>query len=186
MRLAVWIVSDWHFSHDKAFLLEPRGFTNPDLMNAEIVRRHNALVQPDDEVYCLGDCVMTDTDRGIEFLKELNGRIHIVVGNHDSPNKISKYCECPNVVEAINPQVLKYRKYSFYLSHYPTLTDNYDEDKPLRCKTICLCGHSHTADKFADMDKGIIYHCELEAHDLKPVLLDDIIEDIKMYFENNK
>ena len=33
------------------------------------------------------------------------------------------------------------------------------------------------------MDKGIIYHVELDAHDNKPVLLDDALEDIKNYMK---
>ena len=53
--------------------------------------------------------------------------------------------------------------------------------KPLKKKLINLCGHTHTDNKFKDMDKGLIYHVELDAHNNKPVLLDDIIDDLKNY-----
>ena len=33
------------------------------------------------------------------------------------------------------------------------------------------------------MDKGIIYHCELDAHNCYPVCIDTIIEDIKNYIK---
>lgn len=77
--------------------------------------------------------------------------------------------------------ILKYQGYNFYLSHYPTICTNGDSNKPLKRQVIGICGHSHTKNKFQDMDKGLIYHVELDAHDNKPILLDDIIEDIKNY-----
>ena len=61
---------------------------------------------------------------------------------------------------------------------------NYDE-KSLKQKIINLCGHAHTLDRFADFDKGLIYHCEVDAHDNKPVLLDDIIQEIKTKVRGN-
>ena len=72
------------------------------------------------------------------------------------------------------------RKYHFYLSHYPTLTANLDDSKPLRARTINLCGHSHATDPFADWEKGCIYHCEVDAHNGFPVSLDTIIKDMKL------
>ena len=50
---------------------------------------------------------------------------------------------------------------------------------------INLCGHAHTLDRFTDFDKGLIYHCEVDAHDNKPVLLDDIIQEIKTKVREN-
>ena len=44
---------------------------------------------------------------------------------------------------------------------------------------ISLCGHSHSQDAFADWDKGLIYHVELDAHNNFPVSIDSIIKDIK-------
>ena len=36
------------------------------------------------------------------------------------------------------------------------------------------------------MDKGLIYHVELDAHNCYPVSIDQIIEDIKMYRQEHK
>ena len=74
----------------------------------------------------------------------------------------------------------------FYLSHYPTLTSNLDSNEPLKARVINLCGHSHTQDRWADWDKGLIYHVEMDAHNCYPVLLDDIIEEIKNKVEECK
>ena len=55
----IWITSDWHFNHDQEFVWEARGFDSVEDMNAEIVKRHNSLVQSDDDVYVLGDLCMS-------------------------------------------------------------------------------------------------------------------------------
>lgn len=51
-------------------------------MNVEMVRRHNEVVRPDDEVWHLGDFAMRDDLVG-KILPRLNGRHHLVMGNHD-------------------------------------------------------------------------------------------------------
>ena len=179
----VFITSDTHFSHDKDFLWGPRGFKNQWEMNEEIIKRWNNTVSPEDDVYILGDIVMSDIESGIDALKQLKGKIHIIRGNHCTDTKIDLYKNCYNVVEVCDAKYLKVGKQMFFLSHYPCLTSNCDEDKPLNRRIINLCGHTHTQDKFLDMDKGLIYHVELDAHDCYPVQIETIIEDIKVYME---
>lgn len=180
----IWVTSDWHFSHDKSFCYEPRGFKSAFEMNEELLYLHNHFVAPNDEVYVLGDLTLGNAEVGMKYIREMNGRLHIIRGNHDNDKKIKEYAEMPNVVEVVDAKFLNYGKFHFFLSHYPALTANYDE-KSLKQKMINLCGHVHTLDRFADFDKGLIYHCEVDAHDNKPVLLDDIIQEIKTKVREN-
>jgi calcineurin-like phosphoesterase family protein len=177
----IWLVSDTHFGHNQAFIYESRGFNTTWGHDKTIIENWNNLVDVDDDVYHLGDVMLGDNDYGLSCLKQLKGRIHIIRGNHCTNTRMELYKTCWNVTEVCEGKFLRYGKYHFYLSHYPCLTSNNDDDKPLKARTISLCGHSHTRDKFQDMDKGLIYHCELDAHDNKPILIDDIIEDIKNY-----
>ena len=179
----IWVTSDWHFCHSQPFLYEPRGFKNQYEMNAAIIERHNAIVQADDEVYVLGDCILNNNEEGIKCIKQLKGRIHIIRGNHDSDTRIALYKECYNVVEICDAKFLKVDKQSFFLSHYPCLTSNFDEEKPLDRKIISLAGHYHTKDKWIDFNKGLIYHVEMDAHDCKPVNIRNIITEIKEHLK---
>lgn len=112
----------------------------------------------------------------------MNGKLHIAFGNHCTDSRKKMYAKLPNVMETAWAIALKYKKYHFYMSHFPTLTGNLDDlNKPLKNKIINLCGHTHTTNPFVDMDKGIIYHCEVDAHNSYPVLLDNIINDIKNF-----
>lgn len=168
--------------HDKDFIYGPRGFDSIEEHDKTIIKNWNELVSWNDEVWLLGDCMLNDNEGGVRKLNQLAGNIRILAGNHDSTNRIQMYANIrPSILTMGLAYILKYRGYSFYLSHYPALCSNYDSDKPLKQQMFSICGHSHTQDRFKDMDKGIIYHAELDAHDNKPVLLDDIIEDIKKY-----
>jgi len=174
----IWLTSDWHFCHDRDFLYKPRGFDNVYDMNIAIIQNHNAIVQPNDDVYCLGDCMLNDDKGGLSCIKSLKGKIHIIRGNHDTDNRIEMYKACYNVVEICDIKTLKYNKHwRFYLSHYPTLTANFDDIK--RSPLINLCGHRHTKDPLIDMDKGLIYHVELDAHYNFPIALDTIVETLQ-------
>lgn len=79
-----------------------------------------------------------------------------------------------------NACTFKYGKYNFYLSHYPTITSNNDNEKPLVRKVINLFGHTHQQiNSYADQDA--MYHVGLDSHDNKPVEINDII----MWLENH-
>jgi calcineurin-like phosphoesterase family protein len=54
-------------------------------MNADIIKKWNARVKPSDDVYILGDLVFkaTDINEVKDTLKKLNGKKHLINGNHD-------------------------------------------------------------------------------------------------------
>ena len=178
----IWLTSDLHFGHQKEFLWGPRGFSSVQEHDNKIIENWNELIGWDDEVYILGDLMLNDNENGIKIIKNLPGNLHIILGNHDTDTRIELYRSCWNVKEIEYAMPFKYDGYHFFLSHYPTLTSNLDGDKPLRKRVISICGHTHTPDPFADWDKGLIYHVELDAHENKPVLIEDVINDIKGKF----
>lgn len=183
----IYITSDWHLFHNRPFIYETRGFETIEEMNETIINNYKSIVKPDDDIYILGDILLGGPDSledGINILNNIPGRIHLVRGNHCTDRRWSAYQEqCTwDLVEASNAIYLDYKHYHFYLSHYPTITSNNDYDKPLKARLLNLCGHTHTIDKWADADKGYIYHIEVDSHGCKPVSLDSIIEDFKLKF----
>ena len=175
----IYVTSDTHFGHDKIFLYNPRGFNNIWEHDKTIIENWNKIIKPEDEVFHLGDVMLGNNDYGLSCLSQLNGNIHIILGNHCTDTRIELYKKLWNVVSVDYAYRLRYKGLNFFLTHYPTLTSNYDYDKPLKTKVINLCGHSHTSDPFSDWDKGLIFHTELDTNDCKPWLLDDIIIKIK-------
>lgn len=183
---SVFFVSDCHFRHDKPFLYEPRGFLSIDEHDETIVENWNSIIKDDDLIYNLGDLALSDVDRAIPYIQRLKGHQIWLRGNHCSKNKIDKIlAACPKIklVGALDTSwatIYQIGKWNFYLSHYPTKVGNYDDNKNF--KWYCLCGHTHTKNKFADISDSC-YHVELDAHNNFPVSLEEIKIDLKNYKE---
>ena len=177
--MAIWLTSDLHFGHDREFLWGPRGFQSSLEHDEAVVRNWNAVVEPEDDVYVLGDIMLGDNTHGAEYFSRLNGRIHLVRGNHDTDKRwYEVYPYLPNVVEMCGwAYMIGYRKYHFLLSHFPTMTGNLEKESLHQC-TLNLFGHTHSKDKFYE-DRPYMYNVSLDANDNTPVLLDDIIEKMK-------
>jgi len=181
----LYVCSDLHFGHDRDFIYKPRGFSNIQKHDEAIIERFNSIVRPDDDLFLLGDQMLGDNEHGLNCLRRLNGKLHVFWGNHDSDVRKQLYWDLPSLVEGFGYSgMLKYKKWHFLLSHYPTLTANYDDyDKPLRARVWNLHGHTHSQNRYEFMDRGWqSYNVAVDAHDCCPVNIDAIIEDIKWYY----
>lgn len=148
-------------------------------MNEAIVENWNKVVKKDDLVYDLGDLALTDLAAALPIIKKLNGTHHWILGNHDTKKKVDVIMEeCPMVWEEGYAYVLKEGKYSFYLSHYPTLTANFD-DKKFSRHVINLHGHTHQQTNWLQDDNPFMYHVGMDSHNCTPVHIDEVITDIK-------
>ena len=99
-------------------------------MNYAILDRHNEVVDYEDDVYVLGDCMLMNNVDARALMNQMKGRLHIIRGNHCTDTRMELYRTGWNVVEVCEGKFLHYNGYHFYLSHFPTLTSNMDSDKP--------------------------------------------------------
>ena len=183
--MEIYLTSDTHFSHDKKFIYEPRGFNNIRDMNMAIVERWNKTVPLNAIVYHLGDMALGDIDDAIQYIKYLNGKIIWLLGNHCTENKINKILsQCPNISVPNEKYALieKFGKKSFYLSHYPTITFNFD-DKYFSRHVFSLHGHTHQQTNWMDPKNPFLYHVGMDSHNCTPVHIDEVITDIRRRWE---
>ena len=173
-----WFTSDFHFCHNRAFIYEPRGFTNVEEMNKKIIQNFSEVVDLDDDLYILGDIMLNDNARGIDLLKQLPGRKHIILGNHDTDARIALYKKCWNVDVLGYADIIKINGWHFYLSHYPTTTANFEEEFNKKV-LINLFGHTHQKDNFYK-DIPYMYHVGLDSHNCYPVEVTEILKDIEL------
>ena len=85
-----WFTSDQHFGHANIIKYCNRPFKSVEEMDAAMVERWNKTVGKDDMVWCLGDICLGDRSRLKDLVSSLNGRINLVMGNHDT-KKIGFY-----------------------------------------------------------------------------------------------
>ena len=170
----LFFTSDLHFGHNKEFLYRPRGFDNIFMHDATIISNWNGVVKPADDIFILGDLMLRYNEYGTWCLNQLNGRKHIVLGNHDSAPRQQIYMNMPSVIDMLLADQIKIGKYRFFLCHYPTLTDNFDRSR----KMFNLHGHTHSPDKFQFIDY-CCYNVALDAHNNTPVEIETIIHDLQ-------
>lgn len=185
--MSILITSDLHFNHDKPFCWEKRGYHNVEEMNEDIVLKWNEKVKDDDTVFVLGDLILGAVGNGIHYINRLNGEIDLIIGNHDTSEKLLAYKELSNVKIIGHSIPIESGRFRFYLSHYPTICTPSDVVKERPSNILWnLCGHTHTTNPFNDIDKGYIYHCEVDAHHMAPVSLNDIKAELIDFYCTKK
>lgn len=174
----VFLTSDTHFNHTNILTYEPisRPFETIEQMNATIIERWNSIVTPQDTVYHLGDFLMGQTKKSVyeEILSKLNGKIHLIIGNHDTP----KRCQLLNEF-GITSQEIKYLHYKglfFILCHFPLMYDCQKQINNVN-KEIVLCyGHVHSQAPKGYQINGT-YHVGIDTNNLCPVSLEQIRQE---------
>ena len=82
----IFFTSDLHFSHKNIakFCPQFRPFDNIADMDEYLIETWNNTVSPDDDVYNLGDLSFAhDIKKIAAVLSRLNGKHHLIYGNHD-------------------------------------------------------------------------------------------------------
>ncbi|WP_156250887.1 metallophosphoesterase [Pseudactinotalea terrae] len=82
--MATWYSADPHFSHTNILHLGPgRPFATIAQHDEALLEAWNSRVAPGDDVWLLGDVAMKTT-AAAAVIGRLNGRVHLVAGNHDA------------------------------------------------------------------------------------------------------
>ncbi len=88
----IWFTSDSHFGHKNIIRFSNRPFKDEHHMNEELIKAWNDVVGEEDDVYHLGDVSLTNSDNTHKILQRLNGKIHLISGNHEKSVLSKQYC----------------------------------------------------------------------------------------------
>lgn len=169
----IYFTSDLHFSHGNVIKHANRPFMNADEMDNALIRNWNKIVTSEDEVYVLGDFTMKGSEIATDMICSLNGKIHMVRGNHDKFLD-SKGFDKSLFIEVVQYKELVYKNMRFILFHYPILEWNH-----YFRNAIHLHGHQHNHKEYNLENKknGLLrYDVGVDANDFKPVSIDDVIK----------
>lgn len=158
----MWFTSDTHFGHANILKYCPdtRRYKDIHEHDEALIRAWNDRVGSSDDVYHLGDFAFMQPHQIENVLHRLNGRIHLIVGNHD---RVANFELMPKIV-TITPyhEVKVSKKKSFVLFHYPIESWNKSHHG-----SIHLHGHTHGSvkhhphqPKAKRMDVGVDCHPE--------------------------
>ncbi|MDE5853680.1 MAG: hydrolase [Ruminococcus sp.] len=79
----IFYTADLHIGHTNIMKLSNRPFKTVEDMNETLVNNWNSVVMEDDDVYILGDVFFKLNSHPEMYLKRMNGKKHLIVGNHD-------------------------------------------------------------------------------------------------------
>ena len=99
-----FLIADLHFGHENILKHCRPQFRTIYEMNETIVQNWNSVVKPKDIVYLLGDIVWTL--EAFQYLRRLQGRIKIILGNHDL-FQVDKYLDVAEIVCGADQIVVK-------------------------------------------------------------------------------
>ena len=128
-----FLTSDSHFGEPQNRLdIMFRNFSSPEQHNQVIIDNWNQVVKPEDKVYHVGDFAYDKSLLTKDFVSQLNGKITLIRGNHDtSPPALLKTLFY-NVKDSI---LLTYGKYKFFVNHFPSRGKK---------EYWNICGHVHS------------------------------------------
>lgn len=119
----VFFTADLHIGHANILRHTNRPFASLEEMNEELCRRWNKRVKKNDTVYIIGDLFFRNSIPASEYLQQMNGKKHLIIGNHDKDwmkktNLDEYFASVQHYAE------LSDGNHKLTLCHYPLMTWN--------------------------------------------------------------
>ena len=169
----IFFSSDPHFFHSNVIKYCNRPFTNAEEMNDTLVTNWNTTVPDNAIVFLLGDVSFAKPDQTEKILKQLNGNIYLIRGNHDwNLRGLSKYfvSEKDYMEIEVPDDEVKGGYMPITLCHFPMITWN-----KAHYGAIQLFGHVH--ERWLGNNKQI--NVGVDVWDFKPCTYQQIKERLK-------
>lgn len=173
-----FFTSDTHFGHANIIKYCNRPFDNVEEMNEGLIEKWNAKVSSGDTVFHLGDVAFGNEEIAASLVKQLNGEIHLIRGNHDY-RYVGKKSKNKGLLKSAFASVSKSKK--FYVREIGVILEmnHVPYDEPFTKEGIWhLHGHTHGKKPCVKgvfrMDVGVDCHSNWE-----PFSLEEIIEKME-------
>lgn len=138
--MTTWYTADPHFGHENVIDFCDRPFESAEQMDRAILDKFRDRIQPDDELWILGDFAFGEVAKKRDYLSYMFGNLpgrskHLVVGNHDGQATLELPWTSVHHIAEVRDGSLKQNN---TLCHYPMVTWNHS-----RRGAIQLFGHVH-------------------------------------------
>lgn len=176
----IWFISDLHMNNTNVINYENRPFADPEEMNEALIANWNDVVAPEDDVFVLGDFIMGQADTIHTLLPRFNGKIHLIIGNHDTPAKQAIYSEYPDkIVEMKEVAYIRYKGLFFVLCHFPLTNEAFlkmvQQDNS---EVVVVHGHVHSKAPFFNVEQHT-FNVSCEATEYVPVSIQRLFEIVR-------
>ena len=174
----LWLTSDTHFHHANIIHHQNRPFETVTEMDEILIKNWNKRCKPNDEIVIAGDLLYGRGQDANELLSKLNGRKHLVIGNHDH-HFLDDKCFDRSLFVSIehyfsrNIQVKGF-KTKLVIFHYPIA--NWDGS---HYGSIHGYGHIHNNEPnfelLGNAKRKFMFNISSDANNLTPVSVDELL-----------
>ncbi len=116
----IFFTADPHFGHANIIKYCNRPFASAEEMDRVLISNWNNKVGPADDVYILGDFSLKGPAGAAACLNALNGRKHLILGNHDD-FALKESFDRALFIEIKEQLMLETEGLKIWCFHYPTL-----------------------------------------------------------------
>lgn len=157
-----WFTADTHFSHSNIIKYSNRPFASKFEMDSKLIENWNMKIGQDDTVYHLGDFCFANEKEGQSILDRLNGKKHLIIGNHDKSGVKLNGWETVEHYKEINID-----GQFIVLCHYAMRVWNKSHHG-----AWMLYGHSHGS--LPDDPNALSFDVGVDCHKFQPLNMDDV------------
>lgn len=187
----IFFTSDTHFGHSKIIDYCKRPFSSIEEHDKALIQNWNNTVGQDDTVFHLGDFAYGNSQFIANIIKQLNGNIILIKGNHDLKN-IN-----PTLYNMFSDIVYQARilidKQTVYLNHFPFLCfDHGDINLYKNNYNIQLFGHVHSGPLTSSKDVSRLnilfptqYDVGVDNNNYTPISWADVKNKIKQQIDKS-
>lgn len=187
----VFFTSDTHFGHSKIIEYCKRPFSSIEEHDNALIQNWNSVVGQDDTVFHLGDFAYGNSQFIANTIKQLNGNIILVKGNHDLRN-IN-----PTLYNIFSDVVYQARilidKQTVYLNHFPFLCFEHGDINLYKNNySIQLFGHVHSGPLTSSEDVNRLnilfptqYDVGVDNNNFTPISWVDVRDKIKQQIDKS-
>ena len=184
----VFYTADHHFGHGNIIRHCKRPFSSVEDMDAALINNWNVSVGQNDRVYILGDLFFRPTIPAEVYLQKLNGRKHLIPGNHDftwmKGLAMSDYFEAvTNILEIVDDGN------HIVLYHAPPDDDLADwSSTPEYCYMVHGHIHNNTDTDIFPIIRNIpnILNAGVDINHFRPVTFQELIINNKIFKKNRE
>lgn len=175
----IYYTADLHFGYAPILHDAARPFAGVEQMDETLIANWNQTVQPQDSVYIVGDFSYNNGLTPTQYLSRLNGRLHLIRGNHDTgledAEKLLDYCESVTDFLEIDDG-----SSHILLCHYPILHEK---------GGYMIHGHIHNQRNHAfQILKQLpkVLNAGVDINFYRPVTLPELIENNRLYYAEER
>ena len=178
----LFFTSDTHFGHRNIIKYCQRPFSCIEEMDDALIANWNRVVGKDDIIFHLGDFAMGGSAEWSRLLQKLNGKIYLILGNHDLKTIGAGFSRLEGVAMQM---LINVKGQIIYLNHYPFLCYG-----GAYRNTWQLYGHVHTCHANRGLDVPRLkmlmpmqYDVGVDNNNYRPVSFEQVKKIIRIQIE---